>query len=248
MAIVWQAEHDDVRYEVRKQGKTLRLFANGVQHSEYHPERLFTSSVWDLLWLPVFFAEPKKIRRILILGLGGGSVIAPLLRFCQPDSIVAVDLDPLHIHVAKEFFGVAEAGVECHCMNATEFVEQYRGAPFDLVVEDLFAPHDTTVSRALMPTEQWCRALSALVSAEGYLVMNHGEWREYREGWAATDQAKEGWAERYRLATDDCHNAVIVTTRRSTKSATLRANLLAEPITAAALAERQLIYQIRRLA
>ena len=30
----------------------VHLFANGVQHSEFHPKRLVTGSVWDLLWLP----------------------------------------------------------------------------------------------------------------------------------------------------------------------------------------------------
>lgn len=60
MAVVWRAERDDVQYEVRSHGKTLRLYANGVQHSEYHPDRLFTGSVWDLLWLPVFFVSLAK--------------------------------------------------------------------------------------------------------------------------------------------------------------------------------------------
>jgi spermidine synthase len=248
MAVIWRAERDEVQYEVRSQGKTLRLFANGVQHSEYHPDRLFTGSVWDLLWLPVFFADPTRIRRVLILGLGGGSVVAPLMRFAAPETIVAVDMDPLHLQVAREYFGIERAGVECHCMNATEFVANYRGEPFDLVIEDLFAPHDTTVSRALMPDQSWCQSLSALVSTQGYLVMNFGEWREYRDSWAASDAARKGWAERFRLSTEDCHNAVIVSSRRTVDSATLRRHLLACPVTAGGLRRGELAYQIRRLA
>lgn len=248
MAIVWQAERDDVQYEVRSHGKTLRLYANGVQHSEYHPDRLFTSSVWDLLWLPVFFRDPARIRRVLLLGLGGGSVVAPLLRFCAPESIVAVDMDPLHVQVAKQFFGVEAAGVECHCMNATTFVEQYRGEPFDLVIEDLFAPHDTTVTRALSADENWCRALAGLVSEDGYLVMNFGDWSEYRDSWASEDAARRGWTERFRLSTEDCHNAVIVSSRRSVDSAVLRRHLYEHPDTAGGLRRAELAYQIRRLA
>lgn len=248
MAVVWRAERDDVQYEVRSQGRTLRLYANGVQHSEYHPDRLFTGSVWDLLWLPVFFREPERIRRVLILGLGGGSVVAPLLRFCAPDKIVAVDLDPLHIQVARQFFGIEEAGVECHCMNATAFVEQYQGEPFDLVIEDLFAPHDTTVTRALTADQSWCRALAGLVSEDGYLVMNFGDWSEYRDSWASEDAARRGWAERFRLSTEDCHNAVIVSSRRAVDSGLLRRHLYEHPDTAAGLRRAELAYQIRRLA
>jgi spermidine synthase len=248
MAVVWRAERDDVQYEVRSHGKTLRLYANGVQHSEYHPDRLFTGSVWDLLWLPVFFREPERIRRVLILGLGGGSVVAPLLRFCAPEKIVAVDLDPLHVQVAKQFFGIEAAGVECHCMNATAFVEQYQGEPFDLVIEDLFAPHDTTVTRALTADADWCQALTKLVTADGYLVMNFGDWREYRDSWASEDAARRGWAERFRLSTEDCHNAVIVSSRQAVDSALLRRHLYEHPDTAGGLQRRELAYQIRRLA
>jgi predicted membrane-bound spermidine synthase len=248
MAVIWRAEQDAVKYEVRQQGRTLRLFANGVQHSEYHPDRLFTGSVWDLLWLPVFFADPARVRRILILGLGGGSVVAPLKRFAAAEKIVAVDLDPLHIQVARQFFGVDAAGVETHCMDAREFVEHYQGEPFDLVIEDLFAPHDTSVSRVFPANSGWCTALARLVSRDGYLVMNYGDWSEYRDSWAAGERGRKGWSERFRLSTEDCHNAVIVSSRRSTDSATLRRHLVARRETAAALASGDLAYQIRRLA
>lgn len=252
MGVLWRAEQGEVRYEVRSQGKTLRLFANGVQHSEYHPERLFTGSVWDLLWLPVLFREPTRVRRVLILGLGGGSVVAPLTRFCQPERIVAVDLDPLHLQVARQFFGVEAAGVECYCMDARDYVTQYLNSDnaesFDLVIEDLFAPHDTSVSRALPADKNWCQLLGRLVSADGYLVMNFGDWSEYRDSWAAGDIAKQGWSERFRLSTQDCHNAVIVYSRRAVDSASLRRQLQNQSLTAAALLSGKLDYQIRRLA
>ena len=73
MALIWETEQDGVRYEVRRAGQTLRLYANGVQHSEFHPKRLLTGSVWDLLWLPALLHEPARFRRVLVLGLGGGS-------------------------------------------------------------------------------------------------------------------------------------------------------------------------------
>lgn len=248
MAIIWQLERDGVHYEVRRHGQRLRLLANGVQHSEYHPEKLFTGSVWDLLWLPAFLVEPARIKRILVLGLGGGSVVAPLLRFTGAEELVAVDLDPIHVQVAREFFAVEQPGVHCHCMDAREFVESYQGEPFDLVIEDLFAPNDTSVTRAIPAQADWCRALGKLVARDGLLVMNFGDWAEYRDSWAASDKARSGWAERFRLSTPDCHNAVLVFTRRATSSMALRERLQAEPLTERALHSGDLGYQIRRLA
>lgn len=248
MAIIWQQEHDGVRYEVRRHGKRLRLLANGVQHSEYHPDKLFTGSVWDLLWLPVFLVEPSRIKRVLVLGLGGGSVVAPLLRFTATEQLVAVDLDPVHVQVAREFFSVERPGVSCHCMDAREFVAQYQGEPFDLVIEDLFAPSDTSVSRAITADNRWCAELGRLVAPDGLLVMNFGDWREYRDSWAAGDAARRGWAERFRLSTPDCHNAVLAFCRRSVGSGLLRERLLQQALTARALRSGELSFQIRRLA
>lgn len=248
MAIIWQQEHDGVRYEVRRHGKRLRLLANGVQHSEYHPDKLFTGSVWDLLWLPVFLVEPARIKRILVLGLGGGSVVAPLLRFTAAEQLVAVDLDPVHVQVAREFFAVERPGVSCHCMDAREFVAGYQGEPFDLVIEDLFAPSDTSVSRAIAADGRWCGELGRLVAPDGLLVMNFGDWPEYRDSWAAGDAARRGWAERFRLSTPDCHNAVIVFARRSVGSGLLRERLQQQTLTARALRSGELGFQIRRLA
>ena len=84
MAVVWREAHEQTTYEVRSQGRTLRLFANGVQHSEFHPDRLVTGSVWDLLWLPGFFAKPGSLKRVLILGLGGGSLVLSLIHISEP--------------------------------------------------------------------------------------------------------------------------------------------------------------------
>ncbi|MGB2337807.1 MAG: hypothetical protein ACPH5V_10860, partial [Alcanivorax sp.] len=112
MALIWETEQDEVRYEVRRAGQTLRLFANGVQHSEFHPKRLLTGSVWDLLWLPALLHEPARFRRVLVLGLGGGSLIPPIRKLLNPDVLMAVELDGVHLQVAREVFGIDAFGVE----------------------------------------------------------------------------------------------------------------------------------------
>lgn len=247
MAVVWQRQHDGIRYEVRSHGRTLRLFANGVQHSEFHPQRLVTGSVWDLLWLPALFDDPQRYRRVLVLGLGGGSIIPPLAELLSPDALVAVEKDPLHLEVARDQFKVGNWGAELHCADAADFVRDYRGEPFDLVIEDLFAPNDTSVSRALPATGRWLGQLSKLLSADGMLVMNFGDWAEFRDSWAASDRALRGWQRRYRFATPDCHNAVIAFRRDDTGSDVLRANLLAHPQLGHELTAGRLDYSVRNV-
>ncbi|HHH44614.1 MAG TPA: class I SAM-dependent methyltransferase, partial [Gammaproteobacteria bacterium] len=93
MSLVWQKQADGVDYQVRRAGRTLRLYTNGVFHSQYNPARPVTGSVWDLLLVPAFFYPPAELQRILVLGVGGGAVIQNLRRFVQPQQIVGVELN-----------------------------------------------------------------------------------------------------------------------------------------------------------
>lgn len=247
MALIWHRQHDGIRYEVRSHGKTLRLFANGVQHSEYHPDRLVTGSVWDLLWLPALFDQPQRYRRVLVLGLGGGSILPPLQRLLKPDVIVAVEKDPLHLEVARDQFRVAAPGTKLVGADACDFVRNYDGPPFDLIIEDLFAPSDSSVSRAVAATARWVGELKRLLNQEGTLIMNFGDWAEFKQSWAASANAMRGWKRRYRFATPDCHNAVIAFRRDEAGSDVLRANLRAHPLLSTELMAGRLDYTVRHV-
>ncbi len=69
MALLYLKQEDNTRYEVRSAGASLRLYSNGVMHSQYNKNNPINGAIWDLLLLPGFFAlTPPK--RILVLGLG----------------------------------------------------------------------------------------------------------------------------------------------------------------------------------
>ena len=104
MAVVWQRQEDGVLYQVHRRGDRMRLFANGVQHSEFHPKRLVTGSVWDLLWLPALLSEPERFRRVLILGLGGGTLLPPIRELLAPAPLTAGARDPPPPAVARLCF------------------------------------------------------------------------------------------------------------------------------------------------
>lgn len=251
MALVWEHESDGVLYQVRRHGASLRLYANGVQHSEYHPDRLVTGSVWDLLWLPALLQAPKHTRRVLMLGLGGGSLMPPLRALFSPQVLVAVEKDPWHLSVARKIFSVvedavAEGGTDIVLADAVDWLQAYSGPPFDLIIEDLFAPRERSVRRAVAADERWLELLTRHVSAQGVLVMNFGDFAEYRASFSA-DRLLAGWAGRFHLSCGDCHNAVIAHTRRPARSVELRRRLQRHPQLAPLLRSGQLDYQIRQL-
>ncbi|HEX5678158.1 MAG TPA: hypothetical protein VFX91_09310 [Alcanivorax sp.] len=247
MAVVWQRQEDGVLYQVHRRGDRMRLFANGVQHSEFHPKRLVTGSVWDLLWLPALLSEPERFRRVLILGLGGGTLLPPIRALLAPDKLIAVELDPHHLAVAREVFSVVGEGEQTVLGDAVAWLNAYQGEPFDLIIEDLFAPDNDVVSRAVPADRAWVRTLARHVSERGTLVMNFGDFTEYRYSHAADQLAMKGWSSRFRLSCGDCHNAVIAFTRDPARSVHLRRRLQQDPRLAPLLRRGRLDYHIRQL-
>ncbi len=172
MALLWQKWVDDTHYEVRTAGHTRRLYSNGVFHSQYNPTRAHAAGVWDLLVLPALFRPTTRIRRVLVLGVGGGSVLHLLHRFVQPEHIVGIELNAIHLQVAREFFGIEEGMAELHRADAVDWLRAYRGPPFDMIIDDLFGNQDLDLGRAVPADSVWCTTLLENLTEHGVLVMN----------------------------------------------------------------------------
>src|SRR5262245_42256114 len=136
MAVIFSNRIAGVRYEVRTAGRSVRLYTKGAMHTQYHPVHKLTRGVWDLLALPAL-ALPR-VQRVLLLGVGGGAVIHLLRHWCAGVEVTGVELNPVHLQLARRFFGLRLPDVKLVTGDARVFVEQYRGEPFDLVIEDLF--------------------------------------------------------------------------------------------------------------
>ncbi|MBT6146034.1 MAG: spermidine synthase, partial [Gemmatimonadetes bacterium] len=53
-------------------------------------------------------------RRVLMLGLGGGSLVKFLLRWCQDCDVDVAELRPAVVDVAQRFFGLPETDDRLH--------------------------------------------------------------------------------------------------------------------------------------
>lgn len=171
MAVLWKKQTKDTCYEVRTAGRSRRLYTNGVFHSQYHPERAHSGGVWDLLVIPAFFRPPGRVRRVLLLGVGGGSAIHLLRRFVEPVEIVGVELSKTHLQIARKFFGITKHMATLHHADAVTWLQAYDGPPFDLIIDDLFGSEDD-VERAVPADVPWCETLLNHLTKNGTLVMN----------------------------------------------------------------------------
>jgi len=96
----------------------------------------------------------STVENILILGMGGGSVIQTLRNeFKYTGNITAVEIDPILIQIAHNEFGVvASPTLEIVLNDAVIYLQQNKQR-FDLVIVDLFI--DTEVPGGVMQKEFW---------------------------------------------------------------------------------------------
>lgn len=211
MAVIWRKDANGVHYEVRTAGNTKRLYTNGVLHTQYNPSRLLTGSVWDLLMLPSLLLPRERLRRVLVLGVGGGAVVHQLLRLFPLVEVTAVELNAVHVAVARRFFGLRDKRVTLVCENAVTWLALYDGEPFDLVIDDLFSDHDGQPRRAVAADADWFDLLATPLSAQGMLTMNFATQREVRaSAWGKGEQStRRRFPAALSLTTPGCENRVL---------------------------------------
>lgn len=117
----------------------------------------------------VALALVQEPRRILVVGLGGGTLPRFLHHYYPAATIDAVDIDPDVVQVAREYFGLREdERLRAHVADGRQFIEQVR-APYDLVFLDAYGASSVP---AHMTTEEFVRAARRAIRADGVVVSN----------------------------------------------------------------------------
>lgn len=172
MALVWSHEEDGNRYEVRSAGASLRLYRNGVNHSQWNPDRPLSGSIWDLITLPALHRPKASLGEALMLGFGAGTVARQLCDLAGVEHLVGVEMDSMHLSIAQGFFDCSER-CELVAADAVEWV--YDAAPearYDLVIDDLYSEEDGIPERCAPMDTEWFSAVVSLLRPGGILVVN----------------------------------------------------------------------------
>src|SRR6201989_321258 len=81
---------------------------------------------------------PHHIKRVLVLGVGAGSIPVYLQRFVPDAAIDAVELDPGVIEVAKKYFGLRETAKFRLIPGDARMFLNRQPEPYDLIFVDAF--------------------------------------------------------------------------------------------------------------
>lgn len=134
----------------------------------------------DYLGLPyvraafVGLALCEEPRRLLVVGLGGGTLPMFLRKHYPNATIDAVDIDPNVVDVAQRFFGFRQDEyMRAHVADGRQFIEQTR-QPYDAIFLDAFGSDSVP---AHLTTQEFLRAVRRAVKPDGVVIGN--VWGRY---------------------------------------------------------------------
>ena len=156
--------------ESKYSGKLEITWYNGKKHLNSENANYSYGSLQRILKYGLEKTELGNVNSILVLGMGGGSVIKTLRTdFNYNNTIEAVELDPVIIDIAKSEFGIIEdQHLKIHCADAFTFVKT-NTTTFDLIIVDLYI--DLSVPDKFLSTEFWDNVLNSK-SSKGTLLFN----------------------------------------------------------------------------
>lgn len=158
-----------VRVQPTREGKFL--FVDGSCASVWQPGRATTAGSWDLLAAPVLLAGGQA-PRVLLLGVGGGTVIRVIRALRPAAAVTAIDLDAEVLAVARREFALDRLGATIVCAEAAAYLRSLPAAErFDVVIDDVYerAGADMRKPRGWPAT---LRRAMARLRPDGVLVCN----------------------------------------------------------------------------
>lgn len=114
--------------------------------------------------------------RVLVVGLGGGGMVRCLETISPETAVEAVEIDPVVVRLAREYFGVVESErVKVHVGDAFDFFDGSRGL-YDAIYLDAFlrAPESSGLGEktARLKTASFLEALRSHLAPGGAVAFN----------------------------------------------------------------------------
>jgi spermidine synthase len=222
--IEYEVTSDFSRIRVRRQEnvRTL-LFVNdrGRELVESRidlkePHRLLLPYTRFMFASYLFAPEP---RRALIVGLGGGGMIH-FLRHHDADLVVdVVEIDPVVIRVAEQYFGVrSEGNVRIIQDDARKFLDA-DGEAYDVIYMDAFLGESEATDASGVPLHlknaPFFEVVQSRLTPEGVVVFNLHQHRNHRQD---LDAIRAAFAQAYVFDVPASGNVIVVATVSRSRS------------------------------
>ena len=150
-----------------------KLLVNGIHQSSEYIRKFWTHAVAHLGVANI--APPKKI---VILGVAGGTIIHILSKMFPKAALTGVDIDSVMIEMGKKYFSLGNIPnlflVTC---DARSFVSKSKGK-YDLVVVDIYLARDLP---NFLCDRKFLGDVRASLAPHGYVLINYLRDGEYEK-------------------------------------------------------------------
>lgn len=155
----------------------LKLLVNGSIQSGRYIEMLWKNA-FEAFGLPQSHSQGSALQ-ILVLGVGGGTVIRMLHKSYPNAEITGVDIDPVMITIAKTYFGLEEInGLSLVCEDAQKYIEKSakENKTYDLIIVDVFVGPQIP---EFVSDEKTLQLLKDILNRKGCIIINYLRELEY---------------------------------------------------------------------
>lgn len=150
--------------------RSLRFEMHGARQSVVKPGDPDHLELAYARAIPAVFTWKPEPRRILVVGLGGGTLPMFMRRHLPESDIDAIELDPAVVEVARSHFGFRDdARLKAHVGDGRRWIERARGGRYDLIVIDAFSAHEVPYPLA---TREFLLAVQQSLTADGVVIAN----------------------------------------------------------------------------
>ena len=119
--------------------------------------------------MPIGLALAERPQRVLIVGLGGGTIPSMFRKYLPDLQIDTVELDPEVVQVAKQYFGFREdSAMRAYVQDGREFIEQ-RENRYDVIILDAFSADSIPYA---LTTREFLVAVRRALKPRGLVVGN----------------------------------------------------------------------------
>jgi spermidine synthase len=140
---------------------------------------LFTQNILETAFNNINLKK-YDINKVLILGLGAGSMIKTINKKFSNCKITGVDLDQKIIEIGKKYFNLSSWGnLDIKVSDAFDYLTRFRNQKFDLIISDLYIGCDTD---KILQTRKFVEMIfNHLRSKNGVYISNCSYLQKYRK-------------------------------------------------------------------
>jgi spermidine synthase len=152
-------------------GERVDLDVEGATFATWHPTQLLSGYSWDALAAGCLLRAAGPPKSVLLLGLGGGTMLRQLRALLPDARFVAVEIDAEIVRLARRHMELDEIGVEVIVGDAYAYLDSC-GERFDVVIDDLFLTGAMDVERSAVPEGHVLKRTRAVTARGGIVLAN----------------------------------------------------------------------------